>query len=140
MKLTENFELKEFIESKFYNEEQQKRVWESFREDEYNLLPNIKILAQQLQKIRDYTQSPIIINIAYRPLWWEKMQGRDGKSQHVLGKAADITSPIYEPFQIHLAIEELISQKEILQGGLGQYNTFTHYDIRNRKARWDFRK
>ena len=28
----------------------------------------------------------------------------------------------------------------MLQGGLGVYNTFVHYDIRKTKARWDYRK
>ena len=35
-----------------------------------------------------------------------------------------------------LLIEELINEGLILQGGLGDYPTFTHYDIRKTKARW----
>ena len=37
-------------------------------------------------------------------------------------------------------IESLINEGELLQGGLGKYNNFTHYDIRKNKARWDYSK
>jgi len=37
-------------------------------------------------------------------------------------------------------IEDAISNGEMLQGGLGLYDTFVHYDIRGTKARWDYRK
>jgi hypothetical protein len=42
--------------------------------------------------------------------------------------------------QVYDAIEHLIINGDMLQGGLGIYNNFCHYDIRGKKARWDFRK
>ena len=44
------------------------------------------------------------------------------------------------PKQVYDAIEILISNGDMLQGGLGLYNTFVHYDFRGNKSRWDFRK
>ena len=61
-------------------------------------------------------------------------------SQHLLGKAADIQISGYKPREVFNIIESLIEQGDLLQGGLGLYNTFVHYDIRGTKARWDYRK
>lgn len=139
MKLTKNFSLDEFIESRFYDEESQESVWESYNENIGELLPYISKLASQLQALRDSINKPIFINISYRPLWWEHKQGRSGNSQHCLGKAADIVVPGMTPDEVADKIEELISNGDMLQGGLGRYNAFTHYDIRKTKGRWDFR-
>ena len=139
MKLTKNFSLDEFIESRFYDEESQESVWESYNENIGELLPYISKLASQLQVLRDSINKPIFINISYRPLWWEHKQGRSGNSQHCLGKAADIVVPGMTPDEVADKIEELISNGDMLQGGLGLYDTFTHYDIRKTKGRWDFK-
>ena len=137
MKLTKNFNISEFIYSKFYNTLNQNRVVFDFYEDK-ELLYNIQKLASQLQVLRNYLKAPIHINIAYRPKWYELSKGRSGNSQHVLGKAADITVKGYTPKEVYNAIELLIDKGEMLQGGLGSYNTFTHYDIgfNGRKRRW----
>lgn len=139
MKLTKNFSLKEFTHSVFYNEEQQQMVLESFDKDS-ELKNNIQKLANNLQVLRNYIGKPIKINIGFRPLWWELKQGRSGKSQHVFGKAADISINGVEPLEVYRAIELLISRGDMLQGGLGLYNSWVHYDIRKTKARWDKRK
>ena len=137
MKLTENFELKEFIESKFFNEETQMKVINSFAKERYNLLPNIQKLANQLQVLRDYFNLPITINIAYRPKWYELEKGRSGASKHVLGLAADFNVKGKTTKEVREAIEELIKKGDMLQGGLGKYNTFVHYDCFNGgKRRW----
>ncbi len=137
MKLTENFELKEFIVSRFYNEEQQERVLSDFESNKTELLPNIQKLANQLQVLRDYFDSPIIINIAYRPKWYELEKGRSGNSKHVLGLAADFNVKGKSTQEVREAIETLISKGDMLQGGLGKYSTFVHYDCFNGgKRRW----
>ena len=138
MQLTKNFWLDEFIESDFYDSETQEKVWESYEKDKDKLLPNIQKLANQLQYVRDYIDEPIYINIGYRPRWYEIAQGRSGNSQHVYGKAADIRADETTPKLMYEIIEDLISKGEILQGGLGSptYDTFTHYDIRKKRARW----
>ena len=137
MKLTKNFNINEFIYSKFYNPINQKRVVFDFYEDK-ELLYSVQKLASQLQVLRNYLNAPISINIAYRPKWYELLKGRSGNSQHTLGKAADIKAEGYTPNEVYNAIEMLIDRGEMLQGGLGSYSTFTHYDIgfNGRKRRW----
>ena len=66
MKLTKNFNINEFIYSKFYNPINQKRVVFDFYEDK-ELLYSVQKLASQLQVLRNYLNAPISINIAYRP-------------------------------------------------------------------------
>jgi len=65
MRLTKNFELKEFIRSRFFDKETQEKVLASFEENKDALLPNIVKLANQLQVLRNYFGKPIIINIAF---------------------------------------------------------------------------
>lgn len=137
MKLTENFHLKEFIVSRFYNDEQQERVLSDFESNKTELLPNIQKLANQLQVLRDYFNLPIIINIAYRPKWYELEKGRSGNSKHTLGIAADFNVKGKSTKEVREAIEDLIKKGEMLQGGVGKYNTFVHYDCFNGgKRRW----
>ena len=101
------------------------------------VLYNVVKLVNQLQTIRDVIKTPIQINSAYRCRKHNKAIGGSVSSQHILGKAADIVVRGYDPsLEIHPLIEELINEGHILQGGLGDYPTFTHYDIRKTKARW----
>ena len=101
------------------------------------VLYNVVKLANQLQTIRDVIKTPIQINSAYRCIKHNKAIGGSVSSQHILGKAADIVVRGYDPsLEIYPLIEELINEGQILQGGLGDYPTFTHYDIRKTKARW----
>lgn len=136
MKITKNFELKEFIKSRFFDEETQKKVIQDVFKNEDVLLPNIVKLANQLQVLRDYFGKPIIINIAYRPKWYELEKGRSGNSKHTLGIAADFNVKGVSARKVREAIEELILKGEMMQGGLGKYDSFVHYDIRGNKARW----
>ena len=134
--MTKDFDIKEFLYSRFYAEANvQDRVIESYYQD-VAVQDNLQILAEQLQVIRDYIAKPIQINIAYRPYWWEKQRGRNGKSQHCLGKAADITVRGMSTKVLHQIILNLIKEGKIVNGGLGLYQTFIHYDIRPYPARW----
>ena len=127
MKLTKNFNKSEFDCS--CNCEMPKKV-----------LDNVKILAEQLQAIRTISEQPIQINSAYRCPKHNKSIGGVSNSQHVLGKAADIVIKDHTAEETFYLISELINDGDMLQGGLGSYNTFTHYDIRGKKARWNFTK
>ena len=98
---------------------------------------NIIKLASQLQFLRDYTGRPITINSAYRCPEHNAKVGGSRTSQHLLGKAADITIQSLKPAEVYALIEELIDMGHMLQGGLGLYDTFVHYDIRKTKARWN---
>ena len=109
-----------------------------------DVLDNIKLLAIELQTIRDYVGQPIKINSAYRCELHNSMIGSNSKtSQHILGKAADITIDTFTPGEVVDVIENLLVNGMLGSfyiGGLGRYNTFTHLDIRDYKARWDNRK
>ena len=99
-------------------------------------LSNIIILAKQLQVLRDTIDKPIQINSAYRSPKHNAKIGGVKNSQHVKGKASDITVKGMTPKEVALIIEGLIEKGKMLQGGLGVYSTFVHYDIRGTKARW----
>ena len=99
---------------------------------------NVIKLAGQLQTLRDYTGRPIKINSAYRCPKHNAKVGGSKTSQHLLGKAADITIQSLKPIEVFAIIEDLIDFGVMLQGGLGLYDTFVHYDIRKTRARWDY--
>ena len=129
MQITKNFNLKEF-RSNLHN----KAGFEVFQVPEY-LLGNVKTLANQLQVIRDYIDLPIKINSAYRTPLFNKSVGGAKNSQHLYAKASDLKTEL-EPKKLYDIIEYLINDGQILEGGLGLYPTFVHYDIRGTKARW----
>ncbi len=54
-------------------------------------IENIRILAKHLQVLRDELGEPIHINSGYRSANYNRKINGAKNSQHVLGKAADIT-------------------------------------------------
>lgn len=104
------------------------------------VLENVKLLAKELQVLRDFVGKKTTINSGYRSEKYNKKVGGSPKSQHLLGKAADITIAGLSPKKVAQIIENLIQEGKMKQGGIGIYKTFTHYDIRGVKARWDFSK
>jgi uncharacterized protein YcbK (DUF882 family) len=134
--MTKNFKLNEFLESRFFSESEQIRVLADFEKNKKELLPKLQKLANNLQVLRDALNASISINIAYRPKWYELLKGRSGNSRHCKCEAGDITVDGYTPLQVNSKIEELIKSGDMAEGGLGKYNSFTHYDIRGNKARW----
>jgi len=122
-KISENFRLQEFDSS-------------CGREMPLEVQKNVIQLGQNLQVLRDYLKASITINSGYRsPQLNRKIKGAT-RSQHLLGTAADIVVRGHTPKQVADAIELLISQGKMREGGLKAYGTFTHYDIRGTKARW----
>ena len=53
MKLTKNFELSEFLESRFFSEDEQAKVIKDFEKNKKELLPKLQKLANNLQVLRD---------------------------------------------------------------------------------------
>ena len=100
------------------------------------LLPNIQKLAEQLQILRDHLGESIHKNSGYRSPAYNKRIGGVKNSQHVLGKAADITCKSKTPKQLAAIIEKLITAGTLRFGGMGVYPGFVHVDIRQGKARW----
>ncbi len=123
MKLTKNFSLSEF----------ECKSGAAVPDD---LLPNIKKLAESLQVLRDDIGLPIRINSGYRSPEHNEKIGGVKNSQHTKGTAADIAISGVSPREIRRRLEILIKSGKMLQGGIGSYSTFTHYDIRGYKARW----
>jgi uncharacterized protein YcbK (DUF882 family) len=105
----------------------------------YEVKQNLKVLAEQLEVLREHFQKPININSGYRSPKHNAKVGGAENSQHLLGKAADVVIDGVSPDEVADAIEFLIDNKMMKQGGLGRYVDFTHYDIRGKKSRWDKR-
>lgn len=102
---------------------------------------NLIKLADQLQILRDKVQKPIKINSAYRCANYNDNVVKGAKhSQHKFGKAADIVIDGMTPNDVHELVCEMVELGQINFGGIGKYNTFTHVDIRDYSARWDYTK
>jgi len=123
MRLTKNFNLSEFD-------------CKDGTEMPSELLTNVLELAENLQVLRDFVGVPIKINSSYRSLSHNAKIGGSKSSQHLFAKAADIVIESKSPEQVANIIKALILEGKMKQGGIGVYNTFTHYDIRGHKARW----
>jgi uncharacterized protein YcbK (DUF882 family) len=105
-----------------------------------NVYHNMVKVANQLQTLRDYIGKPIQVNSAWRSEEYNASIGGVKNSQHIMGRAADIVIKGMTPIEVSKIIEELIGKGDMLQGGLGIYSSFVHYDIRGIKARWDYSK
>lgn len=123
MKLTKNFDSSEFD-------------CHDGSETPCGVLVNLKELAFNLQALRDYFGKPIVINSGYRSPAYNRKVGGAKNSQHLEGKAADIRIEGKKPVQVKAAIEKLISEGKMKNGGIGQYPSFVHYDVREKAARW----
>lgn len=107
----------------------------------FDVAENVFNLIDELQVLRNYFGVPIHINSGYRSPQHNRKVGGSKNSQHLLGNAADIVVEGISPDKVADTIEMLIKEGKMKQGGLGRYNTFTHYDIgfNGKKRRWDFR-
>jgi len=124
MKLTKNFQLYEFqskdgvIASK-------------------TIINNLFELATNLQVLRDKVGKSIKITSGYRSIQHNKKIGGEKNSYHTKGMAADIKVEGMRPEEVADIIEKMISEGKMMQGGLGVYSSWVHYDIRGSKARWE---
>lgn len=89
-------------------------------------------LVNVLQKIRAHFGKPVTITSAYRTPGKNKAVGGETYSQHLYGRAADIKVKGVSPAKVAAYAETLLKNR----GGIGGYNSFTHIDVRNVKARW----
>lgn len=122
MQLTKNFILSEF----------QSKDGAPFPAD---VLPQLQELSENLQIIRDHIGIPISVNSGYRSPEHNKAIGGKPNSYHKKGMAADLSCDL-EPFQLYQEIEKLMLAGKIKKGGLVEYKTFVHYDIRGWFATW----
>ena len=87
-------------------------------------------LLQALEAVRSHFDAAVYISSGCRCESWNLSSGGVDSSQHLLGRASDITVAGYLPEQVAIFAEA------IGLGGIGRYETFTHIDSRNDKARW----
>jgi uncharacterized protein YcbK (DUF882 family) len=89
-------------------------------------------LVDLLECIREDVSAPLYINSASR---CEKHNARVGggkRSQHLVGRAADIWSPGVSPVDIKEAAKKAGAK------GIGLYEDFVHVDTRSgKKANWE---
>lgn len=124
MKLTENFSSEEF------DCKDGTKVPEKYH-------GNLLRLAENLQVLRDFLGVPVTITgSGYRTPSHNRKVGGAPESKHLTAEAGDINAKGYTPKQLAAVIEKLISEGKMVQGGIGIYPTFVHYDIRGTRVRW----
>jgi len=100
-------------------------------------MDRIRHLAWVLHAIRERTGGPIRVNSGYRCPEHNAKVGGVANSQHVQSRAADIVVDGANPRDVAAIINMMMIEGEIPNGGIGNYSTFTHVDIRHKPARWD---
>lgn len=93
-------------------------------------------LVYALQQLRDLIGVPIIINSALRCREHNRKVGGARNSRHLLGTAADIRCADLSPVELRKFAEQVPA---FAQGGIGIYDWGIHVDVRERRARWDYR-
>ena len=86
-----------------------------------------------LEMVRQHFHAALAINSAARCLEYNRKIGSKDTSQHVLGKAADITVKGVAPKEV----ADFVESKTPDIGGIGRYKGFTHVDVRDKRARWN---
>lgn len=89
-----------------------------------------------LQFIRNFTGYPVIINSGYRCKLHNTSCGGANRSQHLLGKAADIVLVGVSAYEVQ---QFLIMHQDQLGITIGMYDNFTHIDVRDEPIIFDRR-
>jgi uncharacterized protein YcbK (DUF882 family) len=96
---------------------------------------NLAKLALSLESLRTRLGGvPLHINSGYRCPSYNARIGGAKQSQHMSGKAADLSGRSVSPAKIAQHAEMIPGFKH---GGIGRYKHFTHVDIRDGAARWN---
>ena len=99
----------------------------------FDLLGNAVKLIDVLEWVREYeVRTPILVNSWYRDPDYNYAIGGVAHSMHLTCGAADIVKVGYEPYQVAAMLE---AHPLSDQFGIGNYNTFTHIDIRGMLGR-----
>lgn len=98
---------------------------------------NVQRVMEQLEILRKFlNSSAITINSGFRSPAHNLKVGGVPNSLHTKGMAADFTVKGYSAKQVQEALESLIKNNKIQDGGVGSYSSFTHYDI-GKPRRWN---
>ena len=89
-------------------------------------------LVKVLEDVRVMFGKPVNITSSYRCTKHNAAVGGARTSMHLTGKAADIQVKDTAPKDV----QAYLLNKYPNQYGIGKYNTFTHIDVRDIKARW----
>lgn len=94
--------------------------------------PNLQRAMDKLEVLRTKLGNrPITIVSGYRtPAYNAKVDGAK-QSQHMFATAADIRVSGMAASEVYKIADKVFSD-----GGVGKYSTFTHVDVRGRRARW----
>lgn len=90
-------------------------------------------MAEELQVVRDYIGSPIIITSAYRTPDWNKRVGGVKNSYHTTGEAVDIKVNGMKPYDLAVYVAALTEFT-----GYGIANNFVHLDMREHLTVFDY--
>lgn len=85
-----------------------------------------------IEDVRTHFGVVVHINSGARCLKYNRHVGSPDGSQHLKGRAVDITVSGVSPAKVHTYLINKYPDKY----GIGSYPTFTHIDTRNYKARW----
>ena len=103
------------------------------------MIADATTLLKQLQVLRDHLGASVTIISGYRAPDYNASINGASNSQHMYARAADIKVAGKTSLEVHAAISKLIKEGKMLEGGLGVYDDFVHFDVRGSKARWDER-
>lgn len=85
-----------------------------------------------LEDLREKFDRPVRINSSCRCAKDNARVGGAKNSQHLTGRAADITVDDTSPMGVY----SYLTMNYPERFGIGRYNSFTHIDSRSNKARW----
>lgn len=96
---------------------------------------NLQNLAVHLERLRAIHGGPLTIDDGYRCPTENARVGGVRNSQHLQGKAADVSA---ENIGVHKLAEEATQEAAFDAGGIGEYprENFVHVDYRVGQARW----
>ena len=89
-------------------------------------------LLEILNKLRNHYGKRIFVSSGHRCPDHNADVGGGRKSQHLLGRAADIWVDGVNAHDVY----HLLDSWYPFDFGLGKYEDFTHFDTRTKKARW----
>jgi uncharacterized protein YcbK (DUF882 family) len=89
-------------------------------------------LIDVLEDIRTHFNKPVIVTSGYRTPEYNAKIGGVKNSQHTKGTAADIKVSSIPARKVQKYLKSKYPDKY----GIGSYLTFTHIDVRAKKARW----
>ena len=89
-------------------------------------------LVTVLEAVREHFGKPVRINSGYRNPAYNKKVGGKPRSQHTIGTAADVSVSGVSPEDVARFVRTIMPH----HGGVGIYKTFTHIDVRKKRADW----